>query len=211
MKVLAFNGSPRKNGNTSMLIHKVFDELNEAGIETEEINVGADPIRGCMGCGRCREIKNGKCVFDDDALNGWVEQMVKADGIILGSPVYIAGVSGQMKSFMDRSVLAAMTGGDLLKRKPGASVTAARRAGCVATFHSLNAWFTVAQMIVVGSSYWNMGFGGAPGEVEQDKEGLQTMRNLGLNMAWLLKIIEASKDTIEPPVTKKEIITNFIR
>lgn len=209
MKIIAFNGSPRKDGNTSTLIKTVFEELEKEHIKTEEIHTGAKQIHGCIACMKCWENKDRHCVLKNDNLNEWIDKMCEADGIILGSPVYCADLSGQIKSFMDRTSMVACANNDMFQRKLGASVVAVRRAGSVHTFHSLNAYFTIAQMIIVGSSYWNMGFGMEKGEVLGDGEGLQTMRNLGINMAWLLKSLKAAN--IPHPQTKVEVLTNFIR
>ena len=198
MKVIAFNGSPRKQGNTSILINTVFKELEKAGIETELVNVAIHPVHGCIGCMKCWEQKDGHCVISNDPLNGWLDKMRTADGILLGSPVYMADLSSQMKSFLDRASMTACANDDMFRLKPGAAVVAARRAGAVHTFHSLNNFFTILQMIQIGSSYWNMGFGMEQGEVLQDAEGLNTMVNLGRNMAWVLKSLK--KAGIEPPV-----------
>ena len=209
MKILAFNGSPRKDGNTSILIRTVFEELEKEHIKTEEIHVGAKQVHGCIACMKCWENKDRHCVLKNDHLNEWLDKMCEADGFILGTPVYCADISGQIKSFMDRTSMVACANNDMFQRKPGASVVAVRRAGSVHTFHSLNSYFTIAQMIIVGSSYWNMGFGMEKGEVLQDAEGLQTMRNLGINMAWLLKSLKTAN--IPQPQTKVEVLTNFIR
>ncbi|MCP4180800.1 MAG: flavodoxin family protein [bacterium] len=212
MKVIAFNGSPRKSGNTHILIQTVFEELKKEGIKTEEINIATKPYRGCMGCQKCFENGDGKCIIKTDDLNDQFAKMIEADGIILGSPVYCGDLSGQMKSFIDRtSFLNFANGGNVLARKIGTGVMAVRRAGALPTLHSLNSFFTICQMIVVGSTYWNMGFGMEEGEVKQDPEGMQTMKNLGMNMAWLLKIKELAKGKIEEPETKVEVLTNFIR
>lgn len=211
MKVVAFNGSPRKGGNTSIMIQTVFAELEKHGIQTQEIAVGSKPVQGCMACMKCWERKDGCCALKKDSLNDWLEIMRNADGIILGSPVYCADLNGQIKSFIDRASMTACANDDMLKRKVGASVVAVRRAGGVHTFGSLNLFFTITQMVIVGSSYWNVGYGMEKGEVMQDAEGLQTMRNLGLNMAWLLESIEKSKDIVVPPVTQRAVSTNFVR
>ena len=211
MKVIAINGSPRKNGNTSILIQTVFEELKTQGIETEEVNVGRKNFRGCLACMKCAETQDGHCVIKNDNLNDIIDKMREADGIILGSPVYCADLSGQMKVFIDRVSLVSAVNGNIMTRKVGASVIAVRRAGALTTFHSLNSFFTILQMIVVGSTYWNMGFGMEEGEVKQDEEGLETMHNLGKNMAWLIKSIKAAKDTVPEPETKREVSTNFIR
>ncbi|OGT05986.1 MAG: FMN reductase [Gammaproteobacteria bacterium GWF2_41_13] len=210
MKVIAFNGSPRKKGNTSILIDTVFEELEQQDIKTECVHVGAKQVQGCIACMKCWENKDGHCILKNDNVNECLDKMVEANGIILGSPVYCAGLSGQIKSFMDRTSMVACAN-NLFNRKPGASIVAVRRAGSVATFHMLNAFFTITQMIIVGSSYWNQGFGMSEGEVKKDTEGLQTMRNLGQNMAWLIKSIEAAKVSIPEPVTNRDVLMSFIR
>jgi multimeric flavodoxin WrbA len=187
MKVIGFNGSARKDGNTAILIRKVFDELEAEGIETKLINLGAQSVNGCLACMKCFENKDGHCVQVKDPLNDWVDEMAAADGIILGSPVYFANISGQIKCFMDRAWMVARANDSLFRRKVGAAVVAARRAGAVTTFHALNAYFTISEMIVVGSAYWNMAYGREKGESLQDAEGMQIMATLGKNMAWLLK------------------------
>ena len=211
MKVIAINGSPRKNGNTSTLIQAVFEELNAQGIETEEINVGTKNFRGCLACMKCAEKLDGHCIIKNDSLNEIIDKMREANGIILGSPVYCADISGQIKSFIDRVSFVSAVNGNIMTRKVGASVLAVRRAGALTAFHSLNSFFTILEMVVVGSTYWNMGFGMEEGEVNQDEEGMQTMRNLGKNMAWLIKSIDAATQTIPAPDTKREARTNFIR
>lgn len=209
MKIVAFNGSPRKKGNTHGLIQLVFRELQISGIKTEEINVGLKPVRGCIACMKCAENQNKRCAIDNDLVNDCLDKMEQADGIILGSPVYVASLSGQMKSFIDRTAMTAAANDGMLARKVGASVVAVRRAGALPAFHDMNAFFTILQMIVVGSSYWNMGYGMEPGEVEKDDEGIQTMRNLGRNLAWVLNSLKKAK--APPPQTPVETLTNFIR
>ena len=211
MRVVGINGSARKGGNTSMLIRKVFDELEAEGIETKLINLGARSVNGCLACMKCFENKDGHCVQTKDPLNEYLDEMAAADGIILGTPVYFANISGQIKCFMDRAWMVARANGNLFKRKVGGAVVAARRAGAVSAFHSLNTYFTISEMIVVGSTYWNMGFGREKGESLQDGEGLQIMANLGKNMAWLLKSLDAAKDQVRPPETSTTVATNFIR
>ena len=212
MKVIAFNGSPRKEGNTSILIETVFAELKKEGIETELIHIGKKQIQGCLACMKCAERLDGHCIMKNDIVNECIDKIVDADGVILGSPVYCSGMSGQIKSFMDRVALTGAVNNSMFRRKVGASVVAVRRAGGVSTFNGLNNFFTIMQMMLVGSSYWNMGYGMEEGEVKQDEEGLQTMRNLGRNMAWLLKSIEAGKkNDVREPVTDVEVSTNFIR
>lgn len=211
MKVMGFNGSARKDGNTSVLIQKVFEELEAQGIETKLVNLGPKSVNGCLACMKCHENKDGHCVQKKDELNDWLDEMKTCNGIILGTPVYFAGISGQIKCFIDRTGMVARANGNMFQRKVGAGVVAVRRAGSVSAFHSLNAYFTIAEMIIVGSSYWNMGYGRDKGEVLQDGEGLQTMANLGKNMAWLIKTIEASKEAVPSPQTSIAVITNFTR
>jgi len=189
MKVVAFNGSARKDGNTAILIRKVFGELEAAGIETELVQMAGKKIRGCTACGKCYENKDKKCVVDNDILNECLEKMAAADGIILGSPTYFADVSTEMKALIDRAGFVARANSDMLQRKVGAAVVAVRRAGAIHVFDSINHFFLISQMIIPGSFYWNVGIGRKPGEVEQDSEGLETMQLLGRNMAWLLKKI----------------------
>ena len=193
MKVIGINGSARKDGNTSILIRKVFDELEAEGIETKLVNLGPQSVNGCLACMKCFENKDGHCVQDKDVLNEWVDEMAAADGIILGTPVYFANLSGQIKCFLDRAWMVARANDNMFKRKVGAAVVAARRAGAVTTFHALNAYFGISEMIIAGSTYWDMGYGREKAECLQDGEALQNMANLGKNMAWLIKSIAASK------------------
>lgn len=187
MKVVAFNGSPRKNGNTSLLIERVFAPLREAGIETELVQVGGRNLHGCRACYQCFERKDGHCVFDDDILNECVDKMREADGIILGSPTYFANMTAEMKALIDRAGLVSLAAGGALKRKVGAAVVAVRRAGALPTFDGINHFFHLQQMIVPGASYWNLGIGREIGQVESDEEGLRNMQVLGENIAWLLE------------------------
>lgn len=189
MKVIAFNGSARKNGNTARMIKEVFKELNQAGIETELIEMANQKITGCIACQKCFENKNKKCIINDDPVNQWLGKMNEADGIILASPTYFANVSSQMKALIDRAGYVSIANNHMLKRKVGAAVVAVRRAGSIHAFNSINHFFFINQLIVPGSRYWNMGIGLAKGEVENDEEGMQTMTVLGENMAWLLKKI----------------------
>ncbi len=191
MKVIAINGSPRKNGNTAMLIDRVLAELNKEGIETERIQLGGKKIHGCTACMKCFEKQNKLCSIDNDILNKIVEKMIEADGIIIGSPTYFANVSTEVKALIDRAGLVAITNGHMLQRKVGAAVVAVRRAGATDTFDAINKFFFINQFIVPGSIYWNMGFGLGEQEVKGDEEGMNTMRVLGENMAWLLKKISA--------------------
>lgn len=191
MRVVAFNGSPRRNGNTSRLIRRVLDVLEGEGIETEIVQVGGEELRGCNGCRRCGTLANGRCSRDDDIANACIAKMTAADGILLGSPTYFSDVTTEMKALIDRCGYVAKQNRDLFRRKVGAGVVSVRRAGATHAFDTLNHFFSINQMIVPGSSYWNLGIGREPGEVEQDAEGMQTMRVLGENMAWLLKKLTA--------------------
>ncbi len=189
MRVAAFNCSPRKNGNTSRMINVVLGELEKEGISTELVQVGKKKIRGCIACYKCREKKDSSCHAgkEGDILNDCLEKMIEADGIIIGSPTYFSNISTEAKALIDRAGLVARMNGDLFKRKVGAAVIAARRAGAVPAFSAVNYFFLIGQMIVPGSTYWNLGYGLDPGEVEKDEEGIKTMKDLGVNMAWLLK------------------------
>jgi multimeric flavodoxin WrbA len=189
MRVAAFNCSPRKNGNTSRMIYVVLGELEKQGISTEFIQVGKKKIRGCIACYKCREKKDSKCHGgkDGDILNDCLEKMIEADGIIIGSPTYFSNISTEAKALIDRAGLVARMNGDLFKRKVGAAVIAARRGGAVPAFSAVNYFFLIGQMIVPGSTYWNLGYGLDPGDVEKDEEGIKTMQDLGVNMSWLLK------------------------
>lgn len=191
MKVVAFNGSPRKNGNTSLLIETVFSELQKEGIETEMVQVGGSEIRGCLACGKCRERKDKKCVIDSDIVNECVQKMIHADGILFGSPVYFSTLTPELKALIDRAGYVVRGNGHMLARKVGASVAVGRRGGHIHTLDSMNHFMLLNQMMVPGSTYWNMALGGAEGSVLDDEEGITTMRNLGKNMAWLLKKLEA--------------------
>ncbi|MGB2770158.1 MAG: flavodoxin family protein [Candidatus Zixiibacteriota bacterium] len=187
MKVFAFNGSARKDGNTAALINLVFGELEKEGIETELYQLAGKKIRGCMACYKCFQNKDQRCSVTNDVLNECIEKMLEADGIILGSPTYFANVSTEIKALIDRAGLVAKANGDMFRRKVGAAVVAVRRAGSVFVFDAINHFFFINQMTVPGASYWNLGIGREKGEVERDEEGVQTMRVLGENMAWLLK------------------------
>jgi multimeric flavodoxin WrbA len=191
MKVIAFNGSARKEGNTSILLNMVFDELRAEGIETEIYTLAGKPIQGCIACYKCFENKNKRCAVEKDIINECIQKMLEADGILLGSPTYFADVSAGMKALIERCGMVSRANGDMFKRKVGAGVVAVRRAGAMHVFNSLNSFFLISQMIIPGSSYWNLAIGRQPGEVNSDLEGVQTMRNLGKNMAWLLKKVNS--------------------
>ena len=187
MKVIAINGSARKDGNTAVLIRQVFAELEKEGIETELIQLAGHNVQGCNGCRKCFTTKDKRCAIKDDITNECIAKMSEADGIILGSPTYFADCTALIKALIERAGMVSMANDSMLKRKIGAAVVAVRRGGAIHAFNSINHLFTISQMIIVGSSYWNVGIGREKGEVEKDEEGHRTMSNLGKNMAWLLK------------------------
>jgi len=190
MKVVAFSGSARKDGNTAILVNALFRELKKAKIATELVQLAGKKVPGCIACGKCFETKDRRCAITGDIVNDCIEKMVEADGIILASPTYYADVSASMKALMERAGFVARANNDMFQRKVGASVVAVRRGGAIHAFDSMNHFFFINQMIVPGSSYWNVGIGLAPGDVKHDDEGLETMKTLGKNMAWLLKKLE---------------------
>jgi len=191
MKVVAFNGSARKDGNTAILVRRVFAKLEKEGIETELVQLAGQTIRGCTACGQCFKNKDHQCAVKGDIVNECITKMVAADGIILASPTYFADISSEMKALIDRAGFVAKANDELFRRKVGAAVVAVRRAGSVHAFDSINHFFLISQMVIPGSCYWNMGLGRNKGDVEQDEEGLRTMQILGQNIAWLLKKINA--------------------
>lgn len=192
MKVVAFNGSPRQGGNTSQLIQIALTELQAHGIETELVEMAGRPLRGCIACYQCKDNKDRRCVLTDDSCNEYIAKMMEADGIILGSPTYFSNVTAEMKALIDRAGVVGRANGYAFQRKAGAAVVAVRRAGAVQVFNSINQFFLIEQMIVPGSIYWNLGIGGAPGDAMSDAEGVETMKVLGRNMAWLLKATAAA-------------------
>jgi len=210
MKVLAFNGSPHKEGNTWHAIKMVAAELENEGIETEIVHVGNKAIRGCIACGQCVKNKNERCALAGDDLNDWVQKMKEADGLILGSPVHYAAIGGAMKSFLDRAFFVTSVNDGMLRHKVGASVVAVRRSGGLPTFDQLNNYLGYAEMLIPTSNYWNVIHGGQPGEATQDAEGVQIMRVLGKNMAWLMKLVQNGKGTVVPPEREAKIFMNFI-
>jgi len=191
MKVIAFNGSARKDGNTAILLRYVLRELEREGIETEMIQLSGKRIHGCLACRSCFARKDGRCAQKDDEGNALIDAMIQCDGILLGSPTYVTDVSPEMKSLIDRACMVTRANEGLLRRKVGAAVVAVRRAGAIHAFDTLNHFFLISEMIIPGSSYWNIGIGREKGEVESDAEGIQTMQVLGRNMAWLLKKIHS--------------------
>lgn len=191
MKVVAFNGSPRAKGNTYLLLQMVLAELEKEGIKTKLIQLGNKPLRGCIACGKCWQNKDKKCVFNDDAMNEYIQEILDADGVLLGSPTYCSDISTNLNALITRVSFVGKANDDMFKYKVGAPVLAVRRCGSAHAFSTINYFFLISQMIVPGSSYWNMGIGLQPGDVKQDEEGIRTMQNLGKNMAWLLKKIHA--------------------
>ena len=211
MKVIGFNGSPRKKGNTASSLNTVFVELEKAGIETEMVHVGKKKVRGCIACYGCVKEQDEACTLKDDPVNDWIQKIKEADGILLGSPVYFSGVAGTMKSFLDRAFFVSSANGGLFRHKVGAAVAAVRRSGGLPTVDTLNHYINYAEMIMPSSNYWNVAHGLNPGEMEQDYEGKQIMEVLGKNMAWIMKIIEHGKEDIPAPAPVEKTITNFIR
>lgn len=206
MKVLMLNGSSHINGTTMAALTEVGKALEEDGIEYEIFQIGGGPVADCLGCGQCTE--NG-CIFSDDAVNAFVAKAKEADGYIFGTPVYYAHPSGRIQSFLDRVFYGS---GKHFAHKPGASVAVARRGGTATTFDVLNKYFGITQMITVGSTYWNQVHGRNAEDAAKDLEGMQTMRNLGHNMAWVLKCLEAGKEKgLVPPTADRSNQTNFIR
>lgn len=191
MKVVAFNGSARKGGNTSILLGYVLSELEKEGIETELIELAGAKIHGCLACRKCSTRQDRHCSQTDDMGNVFIDKMAAADGILLGSPTYVADISPEIKALIDRACLVSGANGGMFRRKVGAGIVAVRRAGAIHAFDALNHFFLITEMIIPGSSYWNVGVGRELGEVEKDEEGIRTMKVLGRNMAWLLKKINA--------------------
>lgn len=193
MKVVALNGSARKDGNTAMLIQVVFEELKKEGIETELIQMAGKNIQGCLACYKCFKNKDRRCSVDKDMLNDIMARMEKAEGILLGSPTYFSDVTSGMRAFIERCGFVARANDYMFKGKVGAAVVAVRRAGSIQAFTSMNLFLHYMQMFMPGSSYWNIGIGRDPGDVMKDEEGIQTMKTLGQNMAWLLKKLHSSQ------------------
>ena len=187
MKVVAFNGSPRRDGNTASLVEHVFRVLRREGIDCELFQLAGGPIRGCTACYKCRENRDRRCVIEGDVVNECIQAMAEAEGIILASPTYFANLTPELKALIDRAGIVGKGNDNLYKRKIGAAVVAVRRAGAIHVFNSINHFFLINEMIIPGASYWNLGIGRLKGEVEEDEEGIRTMEVLGENMAWLLK------------------------
>ncbi len=209
MKVLLINGSPKERGCTYTALSVVAEALQKQGVDTEIVSVGKEPIQGCIGCGGCAKSGKGLCVFENGPVNAIIQKMEEADGIVVGTPVHYAAASGAITSLMDRVCYA---GGKNLAFKPAACIASCRRGGASATLDQISKYFTILNMPVVASNYWNMVHGNTPEEVLKDEEGIQTMRQLGRNMAWILKSIQAGKDAgVEMPEVEPKIRTNYIR
>ena len=202
MKVVAINGSPKRNGNTALALDAISEVLEAEGIRAERMDVGGERLHGCSGCGACRQKANRKCRLDDDGLNDRLETLFAADGIILGSPVYYAGINGALKSFLDRAFFVAGANGSLFRHKAGASLVAVRRAGAATALDQLNKYLSICEMFIATGNYWSMVYGRAPGEAAGDAEGMQCARVLGANLAWLLKAVEAGRKNVPPPPSR---------
>lgn len=190
MKVIAFNGSPRADGNTSILIQHVLEVLQREGdIETEFIQLGGQLIQGCTACGTCMKLQNRECKTTTDEINVYIKKMIEADGIILGSPTYFSMMTPELKALIDRAGYVSRSNGHLFRHKIGAAIVAVRRTGAMTTFDAINHFFLINEMIIPGSSYWNIGIGTKKHDIEKDQEGIETMETLGKNIAWLLKKI----------------------
>nr|WP_319394361.1 flavodoxin family protein [uncultured Desulfobacter sp.] len=211
MKVIGFNGSSRKKGNTACSMNTVFEQLEKAGIETEMILVGKEKIQGCVACHGCVKNQDEACAMKDDPVNEWIQKIKEADGVLLGSPVHFSGVAGTMKSFLDRAFFVASVNGGLFRQKVGATVAAVRRSGGISTLETLNHYINYSEMVMPSSNYWNVAHGLTPGQMEEDAEGKQIMEVLGQNMAWIMKIIAHGKEQIPAPAAARKIMTNFIR
>ncbi len=211
MHVLALNGSPRAQGNTFHAIRIVEDELKKMDINVDILHVGDKKIHGCTACGTCREKKNEECVIKDDPVNGYIQLMKKADGLLLASPVYYSGVAGTMKSFLDRTFFVSGANGNLMRHKVGAAIAALRRTGGMPAIDNLSRYLHYSEMFIPASNYWNVVHGANPGDLEGDEEGVQILRVLGKNMAWLMKVIESGKKQYPLPEKEAKIATNFIR
>lgn len=208
MKVIAINGSPRKGGNTSQALKIMADELEQHGIEVEILQIGHLNIHGCIGCGYCWTSEENQCVFKEDIVNEAAKKMREADGFILASPTYYAGIAGTMKAFLDRVFF---TSSDYFRYKAATSISVVRRAGGVDVVHQLNNYLNLAQTVIPPSQYWTAAYGMEKGEVLQDEEGIQTLRKNARSMAWLLRTIDAGKEKIPVPVEEDHVMTNFIR
>ena len=211
MKVVAFNGSPRKEGNTYHALKAVCASLEANGIETEIVWVGGQDIKNCRACNMCARNRDEKCVLQGDTVNEWIQMMKEADGILLGAPVHYSGIAAGFKAFLDRAFYVCGNNGSMLRHKVGAAVTAVRRSGGVSTMDGLYHYLTYSEMLLPTSNYWNVIHGLKPGQAEEDAEGMQIMEVLGQNMAWLMKLKEYGQDAVPAPEKVKKVATNFIR
>lgn len=209
MKVIAINGSARSTGNTATALDTVCGVLEHQGIATERLEIGRGAVHGCIACGVCMEKKNRRCIFNDDLLNENLDRLFAADGLVVGSPVYYAGINGALKSFLDRAFFVAAANGNLFRHKVGCGVVAVRRGGEAAAWEQLNKYFTISEMFMPSGNYWNMVFGLVPGEATQDVEGIQCLEILGANMAWLLRAVADGAAAL-PPARERQYM-NFIR
>ncbi|WP_313165410.1 flavodoxin family protein [Sedimentibacter sp.] len=209
MKVVAFNGSPKKEGNTYQAIKLVAEQLEKENIEVEIIQTGSKKILGCTACNSCFKMRNERCIIDDE-VNEWIQKMKEADGIIFGSPVHFASITATMKAFLDRATYVGSANGGLYRHKVGAGITAVRRAGGLPAYHQLINYIGYSEMLMPTSNYWNVIFGQKPGEAVQDDEGVQIMRVLGKNMAYLLKLKELGEGKIEKPEPEKKVYKNLV-
>lgn len=210
MKVVAFNGSPKEKGNTYQALKLVTDQLESQGIETEIVHVGNKVIRGCLACNHCAKSRDEQCVVDDE-VNGWIQKMKVADGILLGSPTHYSAVAGTMKSFLDRAFYVMGNNQSMMRQKVGAAVVAVRRSGGIPTLNQLNNFLNYSEMMMPTSNYWHVIHGTKPGDIHQDAEGVQIMEVLGKNMATMLKQRQATMDISEMNKLEKKVFTNFIR
>lgn len=210
MKVVAFNGSPRKEGNTYQAIKILAEQLEKENIEVEIIHVGNKKLSGCTACNHCFKSRDGRCIIDDE-VNEWIQKMKEADGVIFGSPVHFSDISAEMKAFLDRAIYVGSANNSMFRHKVGVGVTAVRRAGGLPAYNQLNNYIGYSEMVIPTSNYWNVIYGNRPGEALQDEEGTQILRVLGKNMAWLLKLIEFGQGKIEKPEVERKVYTNFIR
>jgi len=209
MKVITINGSSNPMGNTALALDRVSEILSSHSIETERIDIGKGALHGCIACGYCGKMRNRRCVFNDDIVNGALDRLFSADGLVIGSPVYYAGMNGALKSFLDRAFFVGSANGSLFRHKVGAGVVAVRRGGEVAAWEQINKYFTISEMFVPSGHYWNMVFGLAPGEAALDVEGMQNMELLGENMSWLLRALDKEKASL--PAFQQKKAMNFIR
>lgn len=211
MKVVALNGSPNREGNTFHALKLITDELEKQGIETQTVHVGGSSVKACNACGGCYKNRNEKCVITDDRANDWIQIMKNSDGIVLGSPVHYSSIGATMKAFLDRAFYVAGANGGFFRHKVGAAIVAVRRSGGVTTFDQLNHYLTYSEMFIPTANYWNVIHGKLPGEVLKDEEGVQVMRTLGKNMAWLMKLMEYGKNKVLPPEKENKTYMSFIR